>query len=275
MSVIRPPSVANIFYPGDPQVLTREIDNLFLKTKPESIDGSIVALILPHAGYQYSGHIAATGYSLLKQSVFDTVVIVSPSHREYFSGISIFKGTAYRTPLGELLVDEYHRKKLLSNDPIIEESQRGHGPEHAIEVQLPFIQKVFKEIKILPIVMGDQRRELCFHLGQRLGEVLQGTNTLLIASTDLSHYHPYKEAEELDKIVIDDIKRFDYEQLMSHLETQCAEACGGGPTVSILIAANKLGANRVKILSHCNSGDVTGDRSAVVGYLSAVVYRTN
>lgn len=275
MSGIRPPSVANMFYPGDPQVLTQEIDNLFSKAKPEPIDGTIVALILPHAGYQYSGLTAARGYSLLKGKVFDTVVIVSPSHREYFPGISIFKGTAYRTPLGDLHIDEYLRKKLLLNDPIIEESQRGHGSEHAIEVQLPFIQKVFNEIKILPIIMGDQRRELCFHLGQRLGEVLKGTTTLLIASTDLSHYYPYKEAKELDKIVIDDIERFDYEQLMSHLETQHAEACGGGPTVSILIAAHKLGANRIKILYHCNSGDVTGDHSAVVGYLSAVAYRTN
>ena len=239
------------------------------------IKGTIVALIAPHAGYQYSGATAANGYKLLKERVFDSVVIVSPSHREYFDGISIYNGSAYNTPLGNLLIDERLREELVEGDTIIEVSHRGHRQEHAVEVQLPFIQKVLGEIKILPIVMGDQRREYCFHLGTKLSKILKEKNALLIASTDLSHYHPYAIAQALDRIIIMDVARFDYEQMMQDLEMERAEACGGGPTVAVLIAALKLGANRVEVLHHCNSGDITGDHSSVVGYMSAAVLRAN
>jgi AmmeMemoRadiSam system protein B len=133
---------------------------------------------------------------------------------------------------------------------------------------------VLRQTKILPIVMGDQRREYCFHLGKRLGAMLAGKNVLLIASTDLSHYYTYEVANDLDKIIIDNMAAFDYEQLMSDLETERSEACGGGPAVAALLGAKQLGADTVQILSHCNSGDVTGDHGRVVGYLSAAILRS-
>ena len=278
---VRPPAVANMFYPGDVRVLSKGVTDLLERAEPERVRGPIVALICPHAGYQYSGFTAAHGYKLLIGNEFDSVVIVSPSHREGFEGISVFNGSAYQTPLGDLYVDKEIRSALCQNDSMIKESTLGHHnrypapQEHAIEVQLPFIQKVLGDVKITPIVMGIQRREYCFHLGGKLAQVLNGKNVLLIASSDLSHYHPAQEAEALDQVVIRDIDRFDYEQLMEDLESERGEACGGGPTVAVLIAAKKLGADRVTILHHCNSGDVTGDRSAVVGYLSAVASRTN
>lgn len=264
-----------MFYPEDPQALGSEIDALLARARVRPHKGVISGMILPHAGYAYSGYAASLGYKLLARDAFDCVAIVSPSHREYFDGISVYDGKGYHTPLGDLLVDEHAREELSTGDPIIEASRLGHRDEHAIEVQLPFIQKVLGDVKILPIVMGEQRRDYCFHLGKRLAETFAGTKTLLIASTDLSHYHPYEEAESLDKIIIGDVAEFDYEKMITDLETERAEACGGGPMVAVLAATHLLGANRAEILCHCNSGDVTGDRTSVVGYLSAVLLSTN
>lgn len=272
---VRPPAVAGLFYPGDPSELGKAVDELLSQARPAPLDHNLVALISPHAGYVYSGFTAANGYKLLEGKRFTTVVIVSPSHREYFDGISVYGGTAYRTPLGDVPIDEELREALVRDDKVIAESSAGHREEHALEVQLPFLQKVLRDFKILPIVIGDQRREHCFHLGEKLGTILRGRQVLLIASTDLSHYYPYDVANSLDGIVIDHVRRFDYEQLMEDLETHRAEACGGGPVVATLLAAREMGANDVHILHHCNSGDVTGDRRAVVGYLSAAVVKKN
>ena len=274
-TLVRHHTVAGTFYPGDKPTLDKEVDRLLAEASRKPINGTLVALIAPHAGYQYSGATAANGYKLLKDKMFDSVVIVSPSHREYFDGISVYNGVAYSTPLGNLDVQEQLRDELAASDDIIEVSNRGHREEHAIEVHLPFLQKVLGDVKILPIVMGDQRREYCFHLGEKLSNILKGKNALLIASTDLSHYHPYAIAKALDKIIIMDIARFNYELVMQDLEMERAEACGGGPTVAVLLAASRLGANRVQILHQCNSGDITGDHSGVVGYMSAAVLRSN
>ncbi|TAK66007.1 MAG: AmmeMemoRadiSam system protein B [Bacteroidetes bacterium] len=271
----RQPSVAGMFYPASEKELRNNLEELFTKASPSPPLGNIVALISPHAGYMYSGLTAAYGYKLLQGKQFDSVVIVSPSHREYFNGISVYNGSAYKTPVGTFHIDETLRFDLLSKSERIETSSRGHGAEHAIEVQLPFLSMMLGEINILPIVMGDQTRELCFELGNALAEILSGKQCLLVASTDLSHYYPYETAKKLDKRAIDDIKRFNYEQLMDDLENNITEACGGGPTVAVLAAAQQLGATDVQILHHCNSGDVTGDHSGVVGYLSAAVVKAH
>ncbi|MBI1806317.1 MAG: AmmeMemoRadiSam system protein B [Ignavibacteria bacterium] len=275
MISVRQPSVAGMFYPADPDALSRDIDRMLTDAPAKETGGSIVGLIVPHAGYPYSGHVAASAYKLLRKTSFATAVIVSPSHREFFDGISIYDGSAYRTPLGEVALDVTLREELVSDDDVISISILGHGAEHAIEVQLPFLQKVLGEMKILPIVIGNQRRDYCYHLARKLAEHLKGKNVLLIASTDLSHYHPYETAEMFDAIVMRNVAAFDDDGLMTNLEARRAEACGGGPTVTVLAASKLLGANVVKILSHCNSGDITGDRHAVVGYLSAVLLHTN
>jgi AmmeMemoRadiSam system protein B len=264
-----------MFYPADPEALRAEIGARLARADARPEEGVILGLILPHAGYEYSGDAASLGYKLVGGKSFECVVIVSPSHREYFDGISVYEGSGYRTPLGDLPVDNRFRELLVSGDPLIEASRMGHRNEHAIEVHLPFIQEVLGEVNILPIVMGEQRREYCFHLAGRLAQVFAGTRVLLIASTDLSHYHRYEVAESLDGIIVADVAGFDEEKIMTDLETRRTEACGGGPMVAVMAAARRLGANRAGILSHCNSGDVTGDRSSVVGYLSAVLLNTN
>ncbi len=273
-SGIREPAVAGLFYPAEPDLLGTEVENLLDAATVKSLKDRLIALVLPHAGYQYSGLTASFGYKLLSNKNFDAVVIVSPSHREYFDGISIFDGDGFKTPLGILPVDQ-DLADALSDGKVIFRSEAGHRKEHAIEVHLPFLQKLFGTVKIIPIVMGDQRRTLCFYLGDRLAEVLKGKNSLLIASTDLSHYHSYKEAQLIDEIAVNDIANFDDERLMSDLESERVEMCGGGPTVAVLRAAKRLGATETEILHLCNSGDVSGEHESVVGYLSAAAFKTH
>jgi len=272
---IRPPAAAgvNSFYPDDPDELRQQVNELLERAPIKKVQGEIKGIVAPHAGYIYSGYTAAVAYKLLKGKTFETVAIISPSHRDRFEGISIFDGKGYRTPLGIVEVDTDLREELLNVDGIIVQSNLGHRSEHALEVQLPFLQTVLKDFRILPIVMGEQDQEYCEVLGEALSKVLQNKNALIVASSDLSHYHDYATATKLDSLVVDSVGKLDFHGLLNKLEKQQCEACGGGPIAAMLIAAIKLGANRAEVVHYCNSGDVTGDRSWVVGYLSAVVWK--
>jgi hypothetical protein len=270
--IVRPPSVAGMFYPADPSKLHEEINALLSQAGKKQLQGKVRGIIAPHAGYMYSGLTAAHAYATLKGERFETVVVVSPSHREYFSGVSVYPGDAYRTPLGTIEIDGGVRNELTAASDVVVASEQGHHTEHALEVQLPFLQETLAEFKLVPLVMGDQRTELCFGLGEILGTVLRGRNCLLVASTDLSHYYSSDVAESLDRIMIRDVQAFDYEHLMRDLDTRRTEACGGGPTVAVLLALKRLGVNNIEVLHYSTSGDVTGDLTYVVGYLSAVAY---
>ncbi|HXG37877.1 MAG TPA: AmmeMemoRadiSam system protein B [Bacteroidota bacterium] len=275
MSTIREPAVAGMFYPAIPTQLHRELDELFRSAKPRKVEGTLLALIAPHAGYMYSGSTAAVGYKLLSSLNFDTVVVVGPSHREYFRGISVFSGDAYRTPLGDVPIDMKLREELVAQSEAIVMSHVGHRAEHSVEVQLPFLQKVLRNFTFLPIVMGDQRREYCDILADALAATLKNRNALLIASSDLSHYHPHDVALQLDKRVIQEVEAYNPDGLMEKLERDEVEACGGGPMVAVMKAAKMLGSNRSYILHHCTSGDITGEKDAVVGYLSVALAKVN
>ncbi|MCZ6776731.1 MAG: AmmeMemoRadiSam system protein B [Ignavibacteria bacterium] len=269
---VRPCAVCGQFYSADADELRRDIKALLEKVERKSVGGRIHGIISPHAGYMYSGFTAANGFALLQGSTYSSVVIVSPSHREYFDGISVFPGDGYETPLGEVTLNSPLREQLLSECSLVQASPAGHGEEHAVEVELPFLQEVLPEFSFLPIVIGDQKREYCFELGKALASILKDKNALLVASTDLSHYHSSKIANELDSVMIEDVRIFDYERLMSDLEKGKTEACGGGPTVAVMAALSHLGVDKMEILHHCNSGDITGDNNSVVGYLSAVAH---
>lgn len=272
---IRRPVVADTFYPGDPEILDREIDSMMDKAEISSLRGEIKALVSPHAGYVYSGLVAAVGYKHLKEQNASVVAIISPSHREYFAGVSVFNGKGYETPLGLVPVD------LELSNALIQQSQRffsswtGHRSEHALEVQLPFLQKALKEFKIIPIVMGEQDYDTCILLGEALATVLKDVSALIVASSDLSHYYPYSEAVKIDQLTIKLVEAFDEANLMNALEKGSSEACGGGPIAAAMVASKKEGANNAKALLYQNSGDVTGDHTAVVGYLSAAFCRLN
>lgn len=272
---VRPPAAggANSFYPDDPDELLHQVQELLERAPKKTVQGHLKGIVAPHAGYIYSGYTAAVAYRLLEGKTFDTVAIISPSHRDRFEGISVFDGKGYRTPLGIVEVDTNLREELLKVGGVIVQSHLGHRTEHALEVQLPFLQMVLKDFRILPIVMGEQYQEYCEILGNALSKVLRNKNAVIVASSDLSHYHDYATATELDALVIDSVSKLDFNGLLKKLEMQQCEACGGGPIAAMLIAATKLGANRAEVVHYCNSGDVTGGKSSVVGYLSAVVWK--
>jgi AmmeMemoRadiSam system protein B len=270
---VRPPAVAGSFYPGSPSVLRRDIDGLLEQASVPKIPGSLLAVLSPHAGYMYSGCTAAHSYKLLKGKGIDKVIIVGPSHRDNFDGISIYPGESYQTPLGNVRVNDQLRSQMISENKEIVASPVGHRTEHSVEVQLPFLQCVLERFTFVPVVMGDQTVELCRTLADAIAAVATDHSFLLVASSDLSHYHPYNEAVVLDQRVIHFIETYDELGLMKKLERHEVEACGGGPIVAIMLAAKKLGATNARVIHYCNSGDVTGEKDAVVGYCSAAFTR--
>jgi AmmeMemoRadiSam system protein B len=275
MPRVRLPAVAGSFYEGDRGLLQQHVDRLLRQAPDSKPAGAVRGLVSPHAGYLYSGATAAAGYKTLKGSSFDAVLMVGPSHRDFFEGVSIYPGDAYRTPLGDIPVHKELRAALAEESPVIQLLDAGHREEHCLEVQLPFLQRVLGEFPFVPMIIGNQKREFCLALGHAIASVAKGRNILLVASSDLSHYHPYDVAVGLDRRVIEHVESFDAQELMTQIDEERVEACGGGPVVAVMLAAKLLGANRSRVLFYCNSGDVTGDRSAVVGYLSAAFLQVN
>jgi len=272
MQAIRPPAVAGMFYPANPEKLEDSINKLLRESKTEFAPQKIFALIVPHAGYMYSGKTAAYAYNLLAGKKFKTVIILSPSHREYFQGISIFNGDSYETPLGIIPLNKEVRDKIVSSSKIIFSGKEGHRLEHAVEVQLPFLQMLLKDFSIVPIVIGDQRRKNLLELAEQLSKVID-EDTLVVSSSDLSHFYTKVVADHLDSVVEMHIKNFDFESLENDLESSKCEACGGGTIVAALKTASLMKISKTKVLHRSDSGDTTGDESEVVGYLSAVIYK--
>ena len=275
MKEIREPAVAGAFYPDKPEVLSRDVKRYLENAKKEKIEGDIFALISPHAGYMYSGQVAAYAYKLVEGKVFDSVVVIAPSHRALFKGASLYDRGGYRTPLGVVPIDTELSQKMMERAKEIQFLPEAHSQEHSLEVQIPFLQVVLKSFRLIPIVMEPYWSwETCQSLASAIAETVRGKNVLLVATSDLSHFHSYDEAVKLDKIVLTHIERFDPEGLNRDLRSHRCEACGGGPMISIMLAAKALGANQGKVLKYLNSGDVTGDRSRVVGYAAGVFYKT-
>ncbi len=274
MKEIREPAVAGAFYPDKPEILSRDIKRYLENTKEEKVEGDIVALISPHAGYMYSGQVAAYAYKLIEGIAFDSVVVIAPSHRALFKGASIYDRGGYRTPLGVVPVDVELSKRMMEKRKEIQFFPEAHFQEHSLEVQIPFLQVVLKSFKLVPIVMEPYWNwETCQSIASAIAETVKGKKVLLVASTDLSHFYTYNIAIELDKIFLDHIERFDVEGLNRDLKSNRTEACGGGAVATIMLAAKMLGANHGKVLKYANSGDVTGDRSRVVGYAAGVFYK--
>lgn len=272
---IRKPAVAGTFYPADARILSQQIKEFLSRAKKENINGEVMGLISPHAGYMYSGQVAAYAFKLLEGKKFDVVVVVAPSHRTYFRGASVYDRGSYETPLGLVPVDQELCKNLRAQSSIIQSSAQGHTQEHSLEVQLPFLQETIGKFKLIPIALGDQSYQTCAEVAQALRNVLQSQKALLVASTDLSHFHAYDRAVKLDSVILEDIRSFDPKKLAQDLETGKGEACGGGPVITVMLAAKEMGANKAQVLKYMNSGDVTGDHTSVVGYMAAVIYRSN
>jgi len=271
---VRESVIAGSWYPGNPSRLTQDIQGYLAQVPEHKLEGELIALIAPHAGYVYSGQVAAHAYKLLQGKHYDIVVIVAPSHRAYFKGASVYPHGGYRTPLGIVPVAEEITEALMQQSPLISSIPQAHAQEHSLEIQLPFLQVVLGEFRLVPIVMGEQDFRTCEEVSKAVAAVIKGKNALLIASTDLSHFHPYKEAVGLDQAVLKRVDAFDPEGLSKDLGKGRCEACGGGPVVTVMLAAQARGADQGEVLHYANSGDVTGDRSSVVGYMAGVLYKS-
>ncbi len=265
---IRRAAVAGSWYPGTAPALAAAVDrHLALATR--EVGGDLMALVAPHAGLMYSGPVAAYAYRLLRDRSFDVAVLVGPSHFVGFDGVAMYRAGGFETPLGVAPIDEACAEALRAASPIFRDHPGAHAREHSLEMQLPFLQRVAPDAKILPLLMGYQTAETARALGDALAVALDGRKALLIASTDLSHYHDAATASRLDAVVIDHVTRFDADGLQRALDLQPEHACGGGPLVAVMRAAKLRGARDAVVLDYADSGDVSGDKSAVVGYLAA------
>lgn len=273
---VRPPVAARFgFYSTQRENLLRELYNLISTATPPSVQGELIALIVPHAGYQYSGFTAAHAYSLLSGRNYKTVVIVGPSHRAYVKGAAIDGVSAYETPLGIVPVDKEAAQELIDYGSFIYFDSTAHAQEHSIEVQVPFLQAVLKDFKIVPIVMGELSWTYIQDLSGALAKLTkEKKDVLIIASSDLSHYHSYDEAVEMDRKGLNEVLKMDTKTLYEKLRDGECEMCGAGPVLTIIEVARKLGADKAKLLDYRNSGDVTGDKSGVVGYSAVVFFKS-
>ncbi|MCF8243113.1 MAG: AmmeMemoRadiSam system protein B [Melioribacteraceae bacterium] len=271
MKAIREATVAGMFYPGSPSKLRDEVNLLLELGKPGKSYDKIFGLVSPHAGYTYSGRTAAFAYNTIRGEKYETVIVISPSHNVYFPGACIFDGEAYKTPLGLIQIDKDKRSAMIEISKSVFAGSQGHGPEHALEVQLPFLQTVLDEFKLVPVVIGDQNKKYVDELAIQIAKV-SDDKTLVVASSDLSHFYTKEIANKLDSRVAEFINNFDYESLQSGLDKRECEACGGGAIVAMMKAAEMKNAVHSEVLNRSDSGDVLKEKEEVVGYLSAVVY---
>lgn len=273
--LIRKPVVAGSFYRAEPRKLQGMVDKFLMEAKPPSIGGELVALIVPHAGYTYSGPIAAFGYKLLEARKFDLVVVLAPSHHVRFAGASVYSVGDYLTPLGRVRVDRGLCDRLIGESEKVTYYRPAHLREHSLEVQLPFLQRVLDDFSLVPVVMGDRSVESCEALADALVKILKDKSVIFIASSDMSHYHNYKRANSIDTKTLRLIEKFSPLELLVKVEKGEVELCGAGPVVVAMMVAQRLGADNVKVLRYANSGDTAHDRSKVVGYCAVAFYRGN
>lgn len=262
------------FYPGNAAELGEDIDRMLEESEIADIQGDSIALVAPHAGYMYSGQTAAAAYKQVKGQTFDAVVVIAPSHRELFSGASVYNKGGYETPLGVVPVEAELADAIIDQDDAIHFTMAGHRNEHALEVQVPFLQRTLEEPKIVPIVMAERSPKLCRTLADAIVAASQGKHILMVASSDLYHGYSYEACVETDARTLEVIEAFDPDELCRGLDGPY-QACGGGPIATLLMAAKQMGADQVEVVARTNSNDVTGSRGGyVVGYGAAVVYRS-
>jgi hypothetical protein len=259
-------------------VLVRDVDAHLSAVSHDVTRGCPRAIIAPHAGLMYSGPVAAWAYALVRDCRYAAVVLVGPSHFVGFEGVSIWPRGAWETPLGRVAIADDLAASIAEETDEIVEHQPAHSREHSLEMQLPFVARLLPDVPIVPLVMGYQNRETAMALGEALGRALashdrKGAGSiLLVASSDLSHYEDAATASRLDGVVLRHVEALDATGLMAALEREPRHACGGGPMVSVLHAASRLGATHARVLRYADSGDVSGDKSSVVGYMAAAIW---
>jgi hypothetical protein len=276
MAKVRRPTQAGAFYEGTPDALKRQVEQCFTnrlgpgelpkvaKTAPKNVIG----LICPHAGYMFSGPVAAHAYyRLAVDGKPDVVVLLGPNHTGFGSGLAVMNDGVWRTPLGDVEVDRETANQIVHESRIVDIDDSAHIHEHSIEVQLPFLQYLYGQaFKIVPICFLMQDLSSAREVGQAVARVLPNKKAVIIASSDMTHYEPLESAQRKDKKALEAIQAMDEVRFQTAVETYNITACGHGPIVSLIAAAKALGVKEAKLLSYKTSGDVMGDRSSVVGY---------
>lgn len=277
---IRPAAVAGSWYPDDPDELAQTIDEMLETANP--IDGHPIGLIVPHAGYVYSGQVAAAGFRQLESAQYDVAVIIASDHQPPLSNpISVWSEGGFETPLGTVAVDAELAQALVAADPRITFDPATHEGEHSIEIELPFLQRTCPSCSIVPVLMGSADEDAVQALADALLALLPGRRAVVIASSDLSHYPTYDDALVSDGATLGAIETGDPGRVRETIRTLMASglsnlatcACGEDPILVMMRVAQGLGANTVTILHYANSGDVSGDHSQVVGYGAVMVWR--
>lgn len=275
-SLVRQPAVAGMFYPAEKNGLKNTILAMLADSRSEQFDGRIIGIISPHAGYIYSGRTAARAYKQIQSRQYDNVIVMAPSHFEYFDGCSIYFGD-YETPLGIVGTNTEIAESIVSQSPVVVKSSRGHFQEHSLEVQIPFLQVCLRDFKLIPVLMGNQDYLTAEALSNAVHAALldpafENQSTLIVGSSDLSHYYPAKIAKEMDGIVINDIEEFDERRLFEDIQSNVCQACGYGAMISTMMIAKALGATKSKVLAYGTSGETSHDYNSVVGYVSGIFY---
>ncbi len=274
---IRPSPIAGTWYPGDAESLAISIDQYLHDVEPRDIKGKIIGLIVPHAGHRYSGNVAAQAFRLILGHQLEVVVILSPLHTYTDEPILISAHEAYATPLGIVPIDQELVNKFestLEQDQGLELGRLRNDREHSLEIELPFIQRCIESsYTLVPIMLREQSARAGKSVGETLAHLLQGRRCLIVASSDLSHFYPHDVAKQFDRKILEQLEHFNPEGLIAAEEQGLGFACGRGAIAAALWAARGLGADRVEVLKHATSGDITGDFDSVVGYGSAVIYQ--
>lgn len=278
-SDVRPSPIAGTWYSSDPNRLGAQVDAYLRRAALPDLQGEVIALIAPHAGHRYSGPTAGYAFRAVQQQHFDLVAVLSPLHSFFPSPLVTSAHPAYGTPLGIVPVD---REALLALDEALERATGtgmaavAHDGEHALEIELPFLQRALDgNFQLLPIMVRTMSPGLLQALAVALANVVRGQKVLLIASTDLSHFYPKAKAEALDAEMLSRMAAISPEGVLEAENTNRGFACGAGAVAAVLWAARELGADTAKVLHHSNSGDVTGEFESVVGYGAVAILKTH
>lgn len=271
---IKKPNVSGQFYPAIANDLNAFFQKAFDRAGAVPQNVSVGVLVSPHAGYAYSGWVAAYGYKTIQSQKYNTIIVIGPSHFHSFDGASIWPKGQFETPMGSVAVDEQLASQLMNADKDLKDQPEVFTPEHSVEVQLPFILKDFPQAKIVPILMGIPDPTVCMRLAQTLNQAVGNRNDVLVLiSTDLSHYHPDQLARPMDMGTLKAVVEGDVEGFWNGIASGRMEACGFTALATGMIYAKMRGLSGVQLLRYANSGDETGDMSRVVGYSSVIFYK--
>ena len=274
---VRPSPIAGTWYEGDATVLARLVDQYLDGAQPPELDGEVIAVIAPHAGHIYSGAVAGYAFAAIRGRSPDVVAVIGPMHHPYVQPLITTAHDAYSTPLGNVSIDKetlHELDEALKSELDVALSPVSNDPEHSLEIELPFLQRALKSNwKLLPVMIRAQEAHVSESLGKALATVLANKNFVLVASTDLSHFYNQKTALTYDRAMLDQIESFSPEGAFDVERAGKGFACGLGAFTAVMWASRELGADKVKVLRHATSGDVTGDYSSVVGYGAAVILK--